>query len=258
MARLLILLALLFAAVPRQALASNVPTVAAATDLRFAMEPLAVGFREHSGRTVRIVYGASGILHQQIMAGAPFQLFLSADEAYVNRLARAGKTEDAGALYAIGHIVLVAPNGSKLAVDPDMRGLRAAVARGDIRRFAIANPEHAPYGVRAEEALRHAGLWEPLKPRLVMGENVAQALQFATTGGADGGIVALSLVMSPPFKGMGRYAILPESWHRPLRQRMVLARGAGETARLFYQWLQQPAAQAILARYGFSLPAEQR
>lgn len=258
MPRVLIVLLLLFTALPRPAVAADVPTVAAAADLRFAMETLAAEFHRDTGRSVRLVFGSSGIFHQQIMAGAPFQLYLSADEDYVLRLARSGKTEGTGALYAIGRIVLVAPTGSKLAVDSDLRALRAALARGEIRRFAIANPEHAPYGMRAEEALRHARLWDPLEPKLVLGENVAQALQFATVGGADGGIVALSLVLSPTFKGMGRFALIPADWHKPLRQRMVLTRGAGETARLFYAWLQQPEARAVLTRYGFSLPAGTR
>jgi len=258
MSRLLILILLLLAAFPRPAQAADVPTVAAAADLRFAMEALAARFRQDTGRSVRLVFGSSGIFHQQIMAGAPFQLYLSADEDYVFRLARAGKTVDDGTLYAIGRIVLVAPTASKLAVDSNLTGLRAALARGEIRRFAIANPEHAPYGMRAEEALRHAGLWQQLEPKLVLGENVAQALQFATVGGAEGGIVALSLVKSPTFKGMGRHTLIPAGWHKPLRQRMVLTRGAGQTARLFYNWLQQPAARTVLAQYGFTIPAETR
>lgn len=253
-----LLLLLLFAFVPRPTLASDVPTIAVAAGLRFAMEDLAAQFRAERGRDVRLVFGSSGILHQQIMADAPFQLFLAADEDHVLRLARAGKTVDDGIVFAVGRIVLVAPPGSRLAVDSSFTALRTAVARGEIRRFAIANPEHAPYGMRAEEALRHAGLWDRLKPRIVMGENVAQALQFATTGGADGGIVALSLVRAPAFRGKGRYALVPEAWHRPLRQRMVLTKGAGETARLFYEWLQQPAARAVLARYGYSAPGPAR
>ncbi len=254
MARFLVFILILFAALPRPALASDVPTVAAAADLRFAMETLATAFQKETGRSVRLVFGSSGIFHQQIMAGAPFQLYLSADEDFVLRLARAGKTVDTGTLYAEGRIVIVAPTGSKLAVDSNFTALRKALARGEIRRFAIANPEHAPYGMRAEEALRHTGLWSQIKPRLVMGENVSQALQFATTGGADGGIVALSLVRSPTFKSMGRYALVPEAWHQPLLQRMVLTKGAGETARHFYAWLQTPPARAVFERYGFALP----
>lgn len=235
--------------------AQDVPTVAAAADLRFALEDLAADYRRQTGRDLKLVFGSSGIFHQQILAGAPFQLYLSADEDYVLKLAKAGKTLDKGMLYAIGRIVLVAPPSSSLAVDPALNGLRAAIASGQITRFAIANPEHAPYGKRAEEALRHARLWPQLQPRLVYGENVAQTLQFATAGGAQGGIVALSLVKSPTFQGLGRFALIPAHWHQPLRQRMVLMKGAGPTAQDFYRWLQQPPARAVLARYGFELPA---
>ena len=259
LATLIVLLAALpLLALARPAAAADAPVVAAAATLRFAMAELAAGFKQQTGREVRLVYGSSGVFHQQIMAGAPFQLFLSADEDYALSLARAGKTAGKGTLYAVGRIVLVAPKNSELVVDSNLDGLRTALARGDLRRFAIANPEHAPYGMRAEEALRHAGLWKPIEPRLVLGENVAQALQFATVGGADGGIVALSLVRSPTFKGMGRYALIPAGWHAPLRQRMVLMKGAGETARLFYAWLQTPAARTILARYGYGAPGETR
>lgn len=190
------------------------------------------------------------------MAGAPFQLFLSADEDFVLRLAEAGRAIDRGTLYAIGRIVIVTPPGSDLPVDPRLEGLGARLRAGRIRRFAIANPEHAPYGMRAEEALRSAGLWEAIRPRLAFGENVAQALQFALAGGADGGIVALSLVRAPGFPGAARHALIPDDMHRPLRQRMALLQGAGAAARAFYAFLQAPAARAVLGRYGFGLPGE--
>jgi molybdate transport system substrate-binding protein len=174
----------------------------------------------------------------------------------VLRLHKAGKAADRGTLYAIGRIVLVAPAGGTLAVDSDLRGLRTALDQGRIRRFAIANPEHAPYGERAREALTHAGLWQRLQPTLVYGENVAQALQFVTLNAAEGGIVALSLVKTPGFAATGRAALIPESWHTPLRQRMVLMPGAGAEARRFHAWLQTAPARRIFVRYGFTLPGE--
>jgi molybdate transport system substrate-binding protein len=189
------------------------------------------------------------------VAGAPFELFLSADEDYVLRLHKAGLTQGRGDIYAIGRIVLFAPTASPLAVDGGMGGLRRALTDGKVRRFAIANPDHAPYGGRAREALEKAGLWAALEPRLVLGENVSQALQFAATGGADGGIVALSLVKAPGFARLGRWALIPESLHSPLRQRMVLTRKAGPEAQAFHAWLKGPEARAVLARYGFVPPA---
>lgn len=236
--------------------ARDEPVIAAAADLRHAMDSLVRQFRAETGLAVRPVYGSSGQFYQQLAAGAPFQLFLSADESYVQKLARAGRTMDDGQLYAIGRIVLVAPSRSRLALDPDFRGLRKALASGELSRFAIANPDHAPYGVRAREALQSADLWTQLEPRLVYGENVAQALQFALSGGADGGIVALSLVLGDGLKGTGRYVLIPEEAHKPLRQRMVLMKGAGATARRFHDWLQTPSARRIFRKYGFVLPGE--
>jgi molybdate transport system substrate-binding protein len=135
--------------------------------------------------------------------------------------------------------------------------LRAALSDGRVRRFAIANPEHAPYGRAAREALQHAGLWDAVRPRLVLGENAAQATQFATSGDAQGGIIPLSLARAPAVSALGSFALIPAQAHRPLRQRMVLIKGAGETARAFYGFLQQPGTREIFRRYGFMLPGEE-
>ena len=142
-------------------------------------------------------------------------------------------------------------------MDSTLSGLRDAVARGQIRRFAIANPEHAPYGARAEEVLRHTGLWDALKGTLVLGENVSQAAQFAASGNAQGGIIAYSLALAPNVAGMGTTALLPEEWHTPLRQRMVLMHSATPAVEAFYDYLQQATARSIMRRHGFSLPGEE-
>ncbi len=228
--------------------------VAAASDLKFALDEVVREFSKGSGHTVRVTYGSSGTFATQIRSGAPFGLFLSADESYIAALAAESRTRDQGALYAIGRIVLFAATGSELAVDPELNGLRRALQGGAIRRFAIANPEHAPYGQRAEEALRHAGLWEPVSPRLVLGENVSQAAQFALTGSAQGGIIALSLALAPPMAGKGTYALIPDAWHGPLRQRMVLLPGASEADEALYTFLQSPRARRVMQTYGFALP----
>jgi molybdate transport system substrate-binding protein len=157
-------------------------------------------------------------------------------------------------LYAAGRLVLFAPQGSPVGVDERLEGLRAAVSKGLVRRFAIANPQHAPYGRAAEEALRAAGLWEPLQSKLVLGENVAQAAQFSTTGAAQAGIFAYSLVLEPAIAKAGRHVLLPEKLHAPLRQRMALLKGAGEAARQFYAYLQSPATRERFRRHGFPMP----
>lgn len=234
------------------------PVVAAAADLKFALDEIAAAFKKDTGHSVKLTFGSSGTFATQIRNGAPFQMYLSADEEYVSRLHVDGFTRDAGTLYAIGRIVLMAPSTSKLPVDSELRGLAAQLKAGQIKRFAIANPEHAPYGRRAEEALRKAGQWEQIRPKLVLGENVAQAAQFATSGSADGGIVALSLARSPQIAKMARFAVIPADWHAPLRQRMVLLKNAGATAHSFYRYLQTPATRSIMSRYGFELPGEAR
>jgi len=135
----------------------DAPTLAAASDLKFAVEEIAEQFRTSTKREVKLVFGSSGNFYRQIAQGAPFQIFMSADEGFVFKLADAGRTEDRGQLYGIGRIVLFAPHGSSLRVDADLAGLRTALAAGQLKRFAIANPEHAPYGRAAEEALKKAG-----------------------------------------------------------------------------------------------------
>ena len=228
--------------------------VAAAADLKFALAEIAGNYRRDTGREIALSFGSSGNFARQIPQGAPFDLFLSADETYIFRLAGQGLLRDEGQLYAIGRIALLAPPGSPLLVDGELRDLAAALADGRLQRLAIANPQHAPYGRAARAALEQAGLWQALQGKLVLGENVAQAAQFALSGSAQGGIVAWSLVRAPALAKLGVAALIPESWHPPLRQRMALTRRAGEDARRFYDYLQQPAARVIFERYGFSLP----
>jgi molybdate transport system substrate-binding protein len=251
---LLAVLSLLSAPVaPRAEVA---PLIAAASDLQFALEEVAAAFQADTGRSVTLSMGSSGNIARQIRQGAPYQMFLSADEDYVLALARDGLTRDAGVLYAVGRIALVVPQGSPLRADGTLADLQAALADGRLVKFAIANPDHAPYGRRAEEALRHAGLWEAIRPRLVLGENVSQAAQFATSANAQGGIIAYSLALSPRVAALGTSVLIPADWHAPLRQRMVLLKEAGSVAEQFYAYLQQPAARAIFRRYGFVLPGE--
>ena len=235
---------------------SSTPLVAAASDLKFALDEIAERFRADTGITARIAYGSSGTFARQIMRGAPYEVFLSADEQFVQELQAQGLTRGTGHLYAIGRIVLFAPTGGPLEPDPRMDDLARRLAAGPFGRFAIANPEHAPYGRAAEQALRTRGLWESLLPRLVLGENVAQAAQFASGGDTEGGIIAYSLALSPELRRRGTFVLIPESMHAPLRQRMVLLQGATPAAERLYEYLRSPPSREILARYGFLLPAE--
>ena len=234
-----------------------VPVIAAAADLNYALPEIIKQFTERTGKTVKLTLGSSGNFAAQIQHGAPFDIFFSADERYIEKLAAAGLTVDSGALYAVGRIGIFAPKGSPLRVDAGLAGLKTALAEGRIKKFAIANPEHAPYGRAARAALQHAGLWEQIEPLLVLGENASQATQFAASGAAQGGIIPQSLALAPEVSALGAFALLPEAAHPPIRQRMVLLKRAGETARAFYDFVQQPEARAILQRYGFVLPGEE-
>lgn len=233
---------------------AQVPTLAAASDLKFAIEEVAAQFEKATGHRLRLIFGSSGNIYSQIQQGAPFHLFMSADESFVFRLADAGKTEDRGRLYAVGRIGLMVPHGSPLKPDGDLRDLAAALQDGRLRRFAMANPEHAPYGMRAREALQHAGLWAGIEPRLVLGENISQASQFATSGSTQGGIIAQSLALAPSVAKLGQFALIPEAWHQRLAQRMVLIKDAPPAARAFYDYLGTPQAQQVMQRYGFDMP----
>lgn len=242
--------------VPREGRAADTdgPRIAAASDLGVALAEIADAWRRAGGGPLRLSFGSSGTFATQIRSGAPFALFLSADESYVRQLQEAGFTQGGGALYALGRLALVAPAGGALPLDPDLAGVVTFLRDGRLRRFAIANPAHAPYGRRAEEVLRRAGLWDAIRPHLVYGENVSQAAQFATGGSADGGLVALSLLQAPALRDRVRFVAIPADRHEPLRQRMVLLRGADAAAVAFYRFLQEPVARDVLRAHGFSLP----
>jgi molybdate transport system substrate-binding protein len=234
--------------------AQRSPTVAAAANLNFALTEIANQFKADRGTPVDVVFGASGTLTRQIQDGAPFELFLAADEEFPNQLTKAGLTRDEGVVYATGRLVIFAPNGSPLTVDDRLNGLARLIKSGKAGRFAIANPDVAPYGQAAEAVLKKRGLWDAIRPQLVLGDTIAQAAQFATTGNAIGGLFAYSLVLGPGFAERGKYAVIPESDHPPLRQRMVLLKRAGETATQFYAYLQSQTAKAILRKHGYGVP----
>lgn len=248
--------AALAAGTPSGSFAAEPPAIAAAADLQFALGEVVEAFGRQTGQQVKLTFGSSGNFARQIRQGAPFEIYFSADEQYVFDLARDGFARGHGQLYAIGRVVIIVPAGSPLKADGTLADLRAALADGRAKKFAIANPEHAPYGKRAEETLRHAGLWDSIKGRLVLGENVSQAAQFATSGSAQGGIIAYSLALSPKVSALGAYALIPAEWHQPLRQRMALLRNAGPVAVRFFAFAQEPTARALFKKYGFVLPDE--
>lgn len=230
--------------------------VAAASDLKFALTAVCQTFTKMTGQAVDLQFGSSGNLARQITQGLPLDIFLSADEALVLSLFDGGFAPDKGALYATGRIALLTPKNSRLQLPKDEAEARLALANQlqGVRKFAIANPEHAPYGRAAKEALQNLGLWEQLQPKLVLGDNISQATQFVTSGAAQAGITALSLALAPEVATLSdAYWLLPASLHTPLKQRMVVLKSAHPTAKALFDFFQTPAAKAVLAKYGFSV-----
>ena len=234
--------------------AAQAQVVAAASSLQFAIGEIAAHFSAETGAEVTVALGSSGNLARQIRQGAPYEIFLSADESFADALARDGFADGPARVYAQGRLALFVPHGSPLAPDPTLQDLRAALADGRLHRFAIANPDHAPYGDRARAVLTGAGLWAAVEPHLVIGEAVSQAAQFAASGNAEGGLIAASLAAAPELAARGDFALVPAGRHAPLLQRMVLLRGAGPQARDFFAYLEGDAARAIFAAHGFARP----
>ena len=229
--------------------------VAAASDLKFALTALCQTFTKATGQAVDLQFGSSGSLARQITQGLPLDIFMSADETLVFSLFDGGFTPDKGALYATGRIALLLPKNSAVQLPKSEAVARLTLAKQlqTARKFAIANPEHAPYGRAAKEALQNLGLWDQLSPKLVLGDNISQATQFVTSGAAQAGITALSLALAQDVAAQsGAFWIIPEGLHTPLKQRMVLLKNAQPGAKALFDYLQTPAAKAVLAKYGFS------
>lgn len=227
--------------------------IAAAADLKFAMEELSETFEKQAGTKANTTYGSSGNFFTQIENGAPFDVFFSADIEYPRRLETAGLAE-AGTLYeyAVGRIVIWTPPNARVDVT---RQTWNALQDASVKKIAIANPEHAPYGRAAVAALQKAGIYESVKNKLVYGENISQAAQFVQSGNAQAGIIALSLTVSPAMRDGKRWEI-PANMHPSLQQAAIVLRGGTnkEAARAFLEFVRAPAGRAILAKYGFEFP----
>lgn len=222
--------------------------IAAASDLQFAMEDILDRFRaHHPDDVIDIVYGSSGKFSTQIAQGAPYDLYFSADIAYPRQLANAGHAASEVTPYAVGRIVLwrSSRNGSEMRLED-------LTAQG-IRRVAIANPRHAPYGARAKEALKAAGVWKKVENKLILGSNISQAAQFVETGHAEAGILALSLALSPRLSAAGSYWLIPDSMHKPLEQGYIVTRHGGnkDLAWQLSDFMSTNEARSIMTRYGF-------
>ena len=231
--------------------------IAAAADLKFAMAELSEEFEKQTRTKVNVTYGSSGNFFSQIQNGAPFDLFFSADIEYPRQLEAAGLAEP-GALYeyAIGRIVIWTPPDGK--VDVTGQGWKALLD-ASVKKIAIANPEHAPYGRAAVAALQKAGIYEQVKPKLVYGENISQAAQFVQSGNAQAGIVALSLAVSPAMRGGHRWGI-PAEMHPALEQGTVVLKDAKnkDAALAFLDFVKNATGRATLVKCGFEVPEKNK
>jgi molybdate transport system substrate-binding protein len=242
---------------PRQTSATpcGTITVAAASDLTYALTDIAGNFEKATGCHVRMSMGSSGNFLAQMENGAPFDLFFSADIAYPKKLEAEGLAAPGSTyLYAVGKIVLWTRNDSEVDISTGLPALSGTA----FHKIAIANPAHAPYGRAAEESLRKAGVWESVKDRLVLGENISQAAEFAQSGNAEASILALSLVLSPAMKGQGRMSQIPENLYAPIEQGAVVLKAAKnpQGAQEFLTYIKSPVTAALLKKYGFLLPSK--
>lgn len=225
--------------------------IAAASDLRFALDDIITAYRaEHPDDRFEVIYGSSGRMTTQILNGAPYDLFFSADISYPERLQAAGATATEPAVYAIGRIVVWSST-----LDASELTLESLATDQRIRRIAIAQPGHAPYGLRAQEAMEASGVWEAVQPKLVFGENIAQAAQMVESGAADAGIIALSLARFPAM-AVHPYHLIDESLHNPLTQGYVVTRRGGTrgSVRRFARYMETETAHNIMVNYGFEMP----
>ncbi len=225
-----------------------VVSIAAASDLNFAIKDIAGEFKKSTGNEVRLTLGSSGNFFSQISNGAPFEVFLSADTIYPRELESAGKTDGEIFVYGAGRLVLWTSNSS--GIDVEKLGMKA-LTLPSVKKIAIANPEHAPYGRAAVAAMQGAQVYDQVKGKLVLGENISQTAQFVQSGAADIGVVALALALSAPMQAAGRHWVIPAGAYPPMEQGAVLLKGASPAARAFFQWLRSPQARRVFERYGF-------
>ena len=231
--------------------------VAAAADLNFAIKDIVSGYEKKTGNTVKLSLGSSGNFYSQISNGAPFDLFFSADIDYPRKLDEAGLTVPHTLFtYALGRIVLWVSKSSLI----DVETLKVkALLHSSIKKVAIANPEHAPYGRAAVAAMKYFGIYEQVQNKLVLGENISQTAHFVQSGAADIGVIALSLAAAPTLRQAGRFWEVPSDAYPQIEQGAVILKTAQTKGNLaavqsFYNWFKAPTGQAILQRYRFILP----
>lgn len=237
--------------------AEETPVIAVAANLSHPLAEISNRFEAETGIRVRLSFGSSGNFTSQIRQGAPYELFLSADRKYVDALSADGLTSGEPFAFAVGRIGALIPEGSSLSGAADLRALINMMVNGNYRRIAMANPDLAPFGVAAEEALQSAGVWAVERDRVALAENAAQAVQFTFAGDVDIGIIPYSFALLPEVGGKGHFFLFPAEWHGPLLQWSLLLRNAGHGARRFHKYLGSSAARDILVKFGYTVPETQ-
>lgn len=225
--------------------------IAAASSLTHALRDIAAQFEQETGDRIKLSFGSSGNLTRQIQQGAPFELFFSADPSYIARLTGMGLTQGDAKEYAKGRLVLYRYQDQENRTALSLQQLQQEPEHLDgVKRFAMANVDHAPYGKIARQALEKANLWAAVEARLVIGENAAQTTQFAMTGAVDMALIPYSMAINRKVSARGSYQLVDASFYTPLSQQMVLTKRAGVVAEAFYAYVVSDPAQKIFARYG--------
>jgi len=235
-----------------QSIFAQQTTVAVAANMKDAFAQINTAYKAAGNSDIRIVYGSSGNFTAQIMNGAPFNLFISADEHFPIELSKKGKTIDEGVVYAIGKLAIISKNSARMSLANDKTELMRAINKAN--KIAIAKPELAPYGKAAIEYLKAEGLWDIAKDKLIYGDNIGIATMYVVTGAADLGFTALSLAKSAEVTKETQFILVNSKLYEPIKQRMVLIKGAPQEAITLYQFMQSPAAKLILQKYGYSTP----
>lgn len=226
-------------------------SVAAAANLNGVLDAIVQQYSKQTGITVKVVYGSSGHFYQQITQGAKFDIFLSANEEFVDRLVTQGVSSGSGAMYARGRLVVLVSQKSKIRPSADMQDLKQALGDGRLTKFAIANPALAPYGLAAKQALEQLGLAQFIQSRLVLGGDVGQTMLFIKSEAAQAGIVPWSMIKTSSNIKAEEYFLIPEKLHQPILQKMLLFKDVNSQARLFYEHLQTEKTRTIWRQYGY-------
>ncbi len=232
--------------------------VAAATSLTHVLKEIANQFESETQHVVKLSFASSGNLARQIIQGAPFELFLSADETYVSLLRKRSRLIDGDSnVYGIGRLVLYVPEGSSVLPSADLSTLAITIQTGQLKRLVIANPEHAPYGSIAKQALENADIWETVMPYLVYGKSASQTAQFALSGAVDAALIPYSLALLPEIGNKGRFMLVSDTLYTPLEQPMVLLQDAGSAAREFHDFILSDKARTIIQYHGLGASISQ-